>query len=156
MLNRGRKLVPRMFNHAAPTAVPTEEIDPGDGFLLRHGWTLAWCGWQWDTIASAALMGLDAPEALDDAGQPIQGQILVQFQPNTRALQQLLADRVHQPYPAADVNDPDAVLTVRDWPGGPRTTIPRDQWRFARGGTDADAGRHPPLARHGVQARQGL
>jgi hypothetical protein len=136
VLNRGRKLVPRMFNRAAPTAVPTAQIDPGDGFLLRHGWTLAWCGWQWDTIASAALMGLDAPEALDGAGQPIEGQILVQFQPNARGYNQLLADRVHQPYPAAAVNEPDAVLTVRDWPGGPRTTIPRDQWRFARGGTE--------------------
>ncbi|MHB8645279.1 MAG: alpha/beta hydrolase domain-containing protein [Thermomicrobiales bacterium] len=145
VLNRGRKLVPRMLNHAAPTAVPTEAIDPGDGFLLRHGWTLAWCGWQWDTITSAALMGLDAPEAIEQAAgsrqraaerRPIQGQILIQFQPNERSYNRLLADRIHQPYPAADVDDPDAVLTVRDWPGSPRTTIPRDQWRFARGGKD--------------------
>ena len=47
VLNRGRKLVPRHFNHAAPQPVPTAEIDPGDGFLMRHGWTIAWCGWQW-------------------------------------------------------------------------------------------------------------
>jgi hypothetical protein len=136
VLNRGRKLVPRMLNHAAPTATPTEEIDPGDGFLLRHGWTLAWCGWQWDTIPSAALMGLDAPEAVNEAGQPLQGQVMIQFQPNARSYNQLLADRIHQPYPAADVNDPHAVLTVRDWPGGERTIIPRDEWRFARGGKD--------------------
>ncbi|MGI8854481.1 MAG: alpha/beta hydrolase domain-containing protein [Thermomicrobiales bacterium] len=140
VLNRGRKRVPRMFNHAAPTAVYIDEIDPGDGFLLRQGWTLAWCGWQWDTIRSAALMGLDAPEAVEQSAaqplSPIQGQTLLQFQPNERSYDRLLADRVHQPYPAADVNDPDAVLTVRDWPGGPRTTIPRDRWRFARGTAD--------------------
>jgi len=150
VLNRGRKLMPRMFNYAAPTAAPTEAIDPGDGFLLRRGWTLAWCGWQWDTITSAALMGLDAPEAVGrsehsalsttdrwhSALRPIEGQILVQFQPNERSYNRLLADRIHQPYSTADVYDPDAVLTVRDWSGGPCTTIPRDQWRFARGGTD--------------------
>jgi hypothetical protein len=38
----------------------------------------------------------------------------------------------HRPYPAADVNDPDATLTVSDWPGGPSTALPRGRWRFAR------------------------
>lgn len=140
VVNRGRKLMPRMIHHAAPTAVPTAAIDPGDGFLLRRGWTLAWCGWQWDVIRSPALMGLDAPEAGSDMGHSaltsLQGQTLLQFQPNERSYNHLLADRVHQPYPTADVNDPDAVLTVRDWQGGPRATIPREHWRFARGGKD--------------------
>lgn len=136
VLNRGRKLIPRMLNHAAPTPVPTEEIDPGDGFLLRHGWTLAWCGWQWDVISSPALMGIDVPQAVDEAGKPIHGEMVLQFQPNARSYNKLLADRVHRPYPAADIDDPDATLTVRDWSDGPRTKIPRDQWRFARGGTD--------------------
>ena len=31
-----------------------------------------------------------------------------------------------------DVEDPEAVLTVRDEPHGPRQIIPRQQWRFAR------------------------
>jgi hypothetical protein len=35
-------------------------------------------------------------------------------------------------YPAADVDDPDAVLSVRDWPDGPRQVIERSRWRFAR------------------------
>ncbi|MCM6775100.1 alpha/beta hydrolase domain-containing protein [Nocardia sp. CDC159] len=33
-------------------------------------------------------------------------------------------------YPTADVEDPDAVLTVRTSPNGERTVIPRDAWHF--------------------------
>ena len=66
VLNRGRKNVPRHFNRAPAAAVPTEAIDPGDGFLMRHGWTVAWCGWQWDVIRDPALMGLEAPQALEE------------------------------------------------------------------------------------------
>ena len=58
VVNRGRKLVPRQFNRATPEPVPTARIDPGDGFLMRRGWTVAWCGWQWDVVRGPALMGL--------------------------------------------------------------------------------------------------
>ncbi len=132
VLNRGKKLVPRMFNHADPEETPTNAIDPGDGFLFRHGYSVAWCGWQWDVALSDALMGLDAPAALDDHGAEIVGQVLVWHRPNEPANALLLADRDHAPYPAADVHDPDAVLSVRDSPAGPATVISRDRWRFAR------------------------
>ena len=98
---------------------------------MRRGWTVAWCGWQWDVLRSAALMGLEAPQAVED-GQPIDGMMSLEFQPNGPDKDKLLANRVHRPYPAADLNDPNAELTVRDWPGGERTTIPRERWRFAR------------------------
>jgi hypothetical protein len=132
VVNRGRRGVTGSFNNAVASLEPTEGIDPGDGFLMREGWTLVFCGWQWDVIRSPALMGLEAPQALGDDGRPIQGRVLVRFQPNERRADHLLADRVHKPYPAADTDDPDAVLTVQEWPDGPRTTISRDRWRFAR------------------------
>lgn len=132
VLNRGRKTVPGQFNRAAPVLVPTALIDPGDGFLLRRGWTLAWCGWQWDVFRSDALMGLEAPQALGDDGQPIQGQVMVTFVTNERCADHLLADRIHQPYPAADVDEAGAELAWREFPDGPRTVVPRDSWRFAR------------------------
>ncbi len=138
VLNRGRKLAPRMFNDAPSEDPPTTAIDPGDGFLLRRGWTMAWCGWQWDVIASDALMGLDAPAACEavpgqaGATREIAGQVSVWWQPNAPAHALLLADRVHTPYPAATRDDPDATLLVRDWLDGPATVVPRDQWRFAR------------------------
>jgi len=131
VLNRGRKLAPRMINHAGVEAVPTANIPDGDGFLLRHGWTVAWCGWQWDVVQSSALMGLNPPVALEN-GQPIVGDVLVEFQPNEQLTHKLLANRVHHPYRAANVDDSQGMMTVRDWPGGERTTIPRSRWCFAR------------------------
>src|SRR5919109_3955852 len=84
VVNRGLRVgVP--FNRFAPrlpTLPPTDEIDPGDDFLMRHGWTVAFCGWQWDVQRQPGLLGLEAPQALGPDGQPIRGRISVAFQPN--------------------------------------------------------------------------
>jgi len=145
VVNRGLRIgVPfNRFAPRSPTLPPTDDIDPGDGFLMRHGWTVAMCGWQWDVNRQPGLTGLAAPQALGPDGQPIQGRIVVAFQPNEVHTHHLLAHWplhpppgrqtfLHQPYPAADVNEQQAELTVRDAPGGPPTTIPRERWRFAR------------------------
>ena len=49
--NRGRKGARGRFNRPAPAGarrVPGMEM--GDGLLLNLGWTIAWCGWQWDVV----------------------------------------------------------------------------------------------------------
>jgi hypothetical protein len=131
ILNRGRKTAMGQLNLAPPVLVPVPEIDPGDGFLMRHGWTVAWCGWQWDVNRSDALLGLEAPEALDEDGRPISGRVQVTFQVNEPCADHLLADRVHRPYPAADTDEAGAELAYREYPDGPRTVLPRETWRFA-------------------------
>ena len=129
--NRGRKLAPRQFNRSEVDVSPSGVIPPGDGFLFRHGFTVAWIGWQWDVFRNEALMGLEAPHAQID-GKPVTGQTVVEIHPNTLERTRLLANRLHKPNPAADLNEPDAVLTVRDYEDGEATVIPRDQWSFAR------------------------
>ncbi len=128
--NRGRKLIPRYVNRAAPS-LPTAEIPVGDGWTFRHGFSVAWIGWQHDVYRSDALMGLEAPDALID-GKPIRGQMIVEIQPNVRERTRLLANRVHRPYRVADVDEPGARLLVRDRADGDTTEIPRSAWRFAR------------------------
>jgi hypothetical protein len=128
--NRGRKLLPGMFNRAASANPPTAAIAPGDGFLMRHGWTLGWIGWQWDVVRSEALMGLEAPQAIVD-GHAARGQTIVRFQPSHAHHTHLLADRVHQPYPALDLDEADATLTVRAHDTDPGRVIPRAAWQFA-------------------------
>ncbi|MCI0546594.1 MAG: hypothetical protein L0027_04860 [Candidatus Rokubacteria bacterium] len=46
--NRGRKLALAMFNSAVRVADPSAPEDFGNGFLMRHGYTVAWVGWQHD------------------------------------------------------------------------------------------------------------
>ena len=54
--NRGNRLALRMLNCAPPQTVPSAPLDVGDGFLMRHGYTVVWCGWQHDVPAVDGLM----------------------------------------------------------------------------------------------------
>src|SRR5688500_2273388 len=136
--NRGRKGATGRFNRPAPAGQElrgTQGIGVGDGLLMQRGWTVVWIGWQWDvirTLTPQGLLGFDAPQALGDDGQPIRGQVMLQWQLDAPAPHKLLADRVHQPYAAARLDQPEATLSERDGPSAPRRAIPRDRWRFAR------------------------
>jgi hypothetical protein len=126
IVNRGNPTVLTNFN----SAVGRQE--PGNGFLMRQGYTVLWCGWQDDVPTTAGLIRIQVPEAVEADGKPIAGKIAVTFQPDARLQVQLLSDRMHRPHPARDLHDPDAVLTVQDHEDAPPHTIPRQQWSFAR------------------------
>ena len=59
--NRGNRIAMRSFDMAPFDLMPTDEITPGDGFLLERGWSIAWCGWQWDVPHPSVRLGLRAP-----------------------------------------------------------------------------------------------
>ena len=141
--NRGNRLalatfngVPRPINPAAPT-------DAGNGFLMRHGYTVVWCGWQHDVPEADGLMRIKVPEAQID-GRPVSGRLLVGFQPSKPSQVQLLSDRGHRPYPSDDLDNANAVLLVRDGEEARPRTIPRENWSFAR----LEAGRIVPDPNH--------
>ena len=98
---------------------------------MRRGYTVVWGGWQADVPPTPGLIGLQAPEAIGPQGQ-LTGRIMCQFQCNEPTSVFLLADRQHLPNPAADPEEADAVLTVRDLPNSPATVVDRGQWSFVR------------------------
>ncbi len=108
-----------------PTAVPPA----GDAFLLRRGWTIAWCGWQWDVVRSSGALGLTAPVAEVEPGR-----LRVEFRPDMDQPEHALSDSSplarFTEYPTVDVHDPEATLTVRTTPLGAARTVPRSEWRF--------------------------
>ena len=150
VVNRGNTVTVPNFNHATrpafgPGSDPHPPIDVGDGWLMRRGWVVVSCGWQCDLPPGVpGLLRLQAPEALGPDGRRLTGRVYVQLQAPVDVPDFLLSDRGHEPYDAADLDEPGAVLVVRDQPDGPAETLPRARWRFAR----VEGGRVIPDARH--------
>jgi len=149
VVNRGNTVAVPNFNRATRPVFgagsdPHPPVDVGDGFLMKRGWVVISCGWQGDVPRIPGLFRMQAPEARDAEGRPLRGRVHSQLQATAPVADFLLSDRGHIPYPAADLEEPDALLTVRDQPDGPETAIPRPRWRFAR----VEAGRVVPDAGH--------
>jgi hypothetical protein len=146
VLNRGRPTALRNIN-SAPDVAPPAPLDPGNGFLMRQGYTVVWCGWQHDVPDAPGRMRIRVPEAVTAQG-PISGKLVFAFQPNALTRFQFMGDRMHRPYPANNLRDPEAVLMVQEHEDAPLQVIPRDRWSFARleGGRAVPDGSHVYMA----------
>jgi hypothetical protein len=136
VVNRGNTVSVPNFNHATrptfgPGSDPNPPIDAGDGFLMQRGYVVASCGWQFDLPDVPGLIRLYGVEAREH-GQPVRGRVYVQLQAPEDVSDFLLSDRAHQAYAAADLEERDAVLAVRDMPDGEPEIIPRAKWKFAK------------------------
>ena len=142
ILNRGKALALRNIN-SAPEVAPGAALDPGNGFLMRQGYTVVWCGWQHDVPDVPGALRINVPEAIEQDG-PISGNIVATFQTNTPSRVQFLSNRMHRPYPANNLEDPRSVMTVQEHEDAPEEIIPRTEWSFAR----LEEGRVIPDASH--------
>ena len=135
--NRGNRIAMRSFNMAPFDLVPTDEIAPGDGFLLERGWCIAWCGWQWDVPHPSIRMGLRAPSVPLGNRAP-DGRMQLRIQPDRRIDAFALTDHHvgpagnHTPIPPLDPDEPGATLSERDHLFDAPNRISRDRWRFVR------------------------
>ena len=110
--NRGRKVALGMLNSTPRVPDPTTLADFGNGFLMRWGYTVAWCGWQPDVPRRDGLMALTVPTARGADG-PIGGPVCCEWRPNAHVATLPMADRYHIAHPTADLDDPAARLTIR-------------------------------------------
>ena len=131
VLNRGKELALKNLN-SAPDGPPDADPHPGNGFLMRQGYSLVWCGWQHDVPDAPGLFRCNVPNAYDADGSPVSGKIVVSFQPLAHVDNQFLSDRDHQPYPTNHLESWDSVMTVQEHEDAPETVIPRERWAFAR------------------------
>ena len=143
VVNRGKELALKNIN-SAPDGPTDADPHPGNGFMMRHGYSLVWCGWQHDVPDAPGLFRCNVPNGQNADGSPVSGKIVIAFQPMTRVDTQFLSDREHQPYPTNHLESWDSVLTVQDHEDGEETVISRERWSFAR----LVEGRRVPDAAH--------
>ena len=128
--NRGKPLALRNIN-SAPEVDPDAPMDPGNGFLMRQGYSVVWCAWQHDVPDTPGMLRISVPDAVTPAG-PISGRVVVTFQLNSPSQVEFLSSRNHRPYTASDLSGQTAVMTVQEHEDAPEQIIPREQWSFAR------------------------
>jgi hypothetical protein len=127
------------FSYDEPPRFGAESgLRPGDGWLLRSGWTVCWTGWQWDVPRNEVSLGCSVPEVVDAASRPREGTVRVELQPFLASASWLplrsASDltRTCTCFPASDLAQVDAVLQVAPRRGQPFVAIPRSEWSFAR------------------------
>jgi hypothetical protein len=136
--NRGNKMtyLPLNFPFRAPPEFPpindpTSAEDAGDGFLMRHGYTIVWTGWDATAPAGNDRMTITVPLA-SEHGKALVGPSLEEIMvenvrhvpPGTEVLTWPLT------YPAATLDQSQATLTVRQYRSDPSTVIPSTAWQY--------------------------
>ncbi len=136
--NRGSLGMLPMFNRATRSNNPHRLDHVGDGLLFEQGYTLLWTAWNWDVIAGGDRLLIDLPIASrEDA--PITGPVAAEFVLAQSARSASFMWGSSKGYPPLDPDDPNAVLTWRNEPGGDRRKVQRHAWRFS----DFDTSRTP-------------
>ena len=109
--------------------------DVGDAWFLRNGFTIVSLGWQWDA-ADADALKLYAPIAKENRKTItglLRGDFMLPKMLHDVPLGHYFVGRLGGlEYPVSAPHDSRNTLTVRDTREGRRTTIPRNEWDFAR------------------------
>ncbi|MBV9777477.1 MAG: hypothetical protein JO143_10540, partial [Acetobacteraceae bacterium] len=160
--NRGNKLALAVFNAGVAPGLRAWNAlsSPGDGWLMRQGYTLVWWGWEMDVEPGGGRLLMPEIVARARDGSPLTGIVrseLITSAP-TASLplsrsQQVLAmpPGSYDSYPAAslDTLTPAAdgfrpTLTVRAREQDPRVPIPNTEWSFAACGRDGEDAKPDP------------
>ncbi len=136
--NRGNKLLLGAFNNRGGND-PKTLADAGNGFLMRQGYAILWCGWNGDVLSGGnrLVMGLPvARQNADETGIPasgaITGRIYAEIIVDNKTFSQPFYWGNSNVYPSVALDNVGATLTVRPSRSQPASEIGRDQWAFGR------------------------
>jgi Alpha/beta hydrolase domain len=139
--NRGNKTMYRPLNlpfqvgdEYPPINDPATVDDAGTGYLMREGYTIAWCGWDATVLPGNGRLTFHTPVALRE-GLPVVGPALEELALPGGLVQH--QDIWQLTYPAATLDQTAAHLTRRCYRGDRPTPVRPDAWRYVDASTIA-------------------
>ncbi|SHN43455.1 hypothetical protein SAMN05192549_11715 [Duganella sacchari] len=128
--NRGNIAILGQVNGRSPANNdPSTTADAGDGFLMRHGFSLLFSAWTWD-VAPGAAAGARPLVFAPPVAKGVKGKVQNEFTVNAPTDVVTYAGMRGLTYEPATPNDPHAQLTARSRPDDKRRPIARSAWRF--------------------------
>jgi len=139
--NRGSKRILGFLNDGPEANDPATLEHAGNGFLMRQGYTIVWCGWQGDLMPLKNWLVLNVPVATNQ-GKPIIARARSEIVVDEKGVksQPLSGDLRVKSYPAASSDKSHASLTVREKSYGKRIPVPSSDWAFAAWKKDPKTG----------------
>ena len=128
--NRGNKLLLGAFNNRGGNN-PSTLADAGNGFLMRRGYSVLWCGWNGDVLPGGHRLVMGIPVAQRD-GKPLTGLTYTEICVDSACQSQPLCPANTDVYPTVSLDNAGATLTVRPRRAQRAVEIPHDKWSFAR------------------------
>lgn len=127
--NRGGIAMLGQINGRSPANNdPATAADAGDGFLMRHGFSMLFSAWTWDVAPPAP--GARPLVFAPPVAQGVKGRVQNEFTVSAPVDIATYAGMRGLTYEPATPNDPRAQLTMRAHPGDKRRLVPRSSWHF--------------------------
>ena len=131
--NRGSKRICRLSQRRAGRANdPSTVEDAGNGFLMRQGYTIVWCGWQGDLMPIKNWLVLNVPVATNN-GKPIVSKVRTEIVVDEKDVksQPLSADERVKSYEAASRDKVASIAHRARKILRQENSVPFTEWEFA-------------------------
>lgn len=132
--NRGNKLALETFNGARSND-PTTLAHAGNGFLMRHGYSVLWTGWNGDVLADGTDRLLAGLPIAHENGRPVTGRTHAEICTKEKVYSRAFFWSpwgTSDAYPSVSLDNTTAQLTVRPRRSDPGVEVPRHAWAFGR------------------------
>lgn len=133
--NRGNMLALWTFNDGERTNDPKSAVHAGNGFLMRQGFSVLWCGWNGEVQQDDTHRLLCGLPIATENGKTITGRAHLEISSTEKVYSRAFSWSpwgIGAAFPSVSLDNADATLTMRASRDADGEEVPRADWAFGR------------------------